>query len=126
MKFPLAFGSAVVFLAGTVSAQPQYDLLLRGGHVIDAKNKISEIRDVAIRGGKIAAVESKIDPATALKTVDVSGLYVTPGLVDIHVHVFAGTGERRSYAGDNSVYPDGFTLALGRDGRGRRRLRRLA
>ena len=38
---------------------------------------------------------------------------MTPGLVDIHVHVFAGTGERRSYAGDNSVYPDGFTLRSG-------------
>ena len=81
--------------------------------MIDSKNMISEIRDVAIRGGKIAAVESKIDPATALKTVDVSGLHVTPGLVDIHVHVYAGTGQRRSYAGDNSVYPDGFTLRSG-------------
>ena len=87
---------AVVFLmmTGTATAQPQYDLLLRGGHVIDPRNKISEIRDVAIRDGKIAAVESKIDPATALKTVDVSGLHVTPGLVDIHVHVYAGTGQR--------------------------------
>ena len=45
--------------------------------------------------------------------VDVSGLYVTPGLVDIHVHVYAGTGERGSYAGDNSVYPDGFTFRTG-------------
>src|SRR5258707_14249315 len=98
---------AVVFLfmTGTAAAEPQYDLLLRGGHVIDSRNKTSEIRDVAIRGGKIAAVESKIDPATSLKAVDVSGLYVTPGLVDIHVHVYAGTGVRRSYAGDNSVYP---------------------
>ena len=58
--------------------------------------------------------------------MDVAGLYVTPGLIDIHVHVFAGTGERRSYAGDSSVYPDGFTLRYGRHGRGRRRLRRLA
>ena len=45
----------------------------------------------------------KIDPALAFKVVDVLGLYVTPGLIDIHVHVFAGTGERNSYAGDNSV-----------------------
>jgi dihydroorotase len=80
MKLPQALSFAVLVLVGTASAQPQYDLLLRGGHVIDSKNKISEIRDVAIRGGKIAAVESKIDPATALKTVDVSGLHVTPGL----------------------------------------------
>jgi dihydroorotase len=94
-------------------AQPKYDLLLRGGHVVDAKNHISVVRDVAIRDGRIAAVEEHIDPATALKTVDVKGLYVTPGLVDIHVHVYASTGERNSYAGDNSVFPDGFTFRVG-------------
>jgi dihydroorotase len=93
--------------------QPQYDLLLRGGHVIDPCNKVDGTRDVAIRAGKVAAVGEKIDPALAFKTVDVGGLYVTPGLVDIHVHVFTGTGERRSYAGDNSVYPDGFTFRAG-------------
>jgi dihydroorotase len=68
---------------------------------------------VAVRDGRIAAVSEAIDPARALKTIELRGLYVTPGLVDIHVHVFAGTGERRSYAGDNSVYPDGFTLRSG-------------
>jgi dihydroorotase len=111
MKLPQCL--ALLFLVGSASAQQQYDLLLRGGHVIDPKNRLSAVRDVAIRGGKIAAVEPKIDTASALKSVDVGGLYVTPGLVDIHVHVFAGTGERRSYAGDNSVYPDGFTLRSG-------------
>lgn len=93
--------------------RPEYDLLLRGGHLIDPRNSINGVRDLAIRAGKVAAVRESIDPALALKTVDVRGLYVTPGLVDIHVHVFAGTGERRSYAGDNSVYPDGFTLRAG-------------
>src|SRR3712207_8862015 len=57
--------------------------------------------DVAIRDGKIAAVAAKIDPAKAYKVVDVSGLYVTPGIIDIHAHVYTGTGERGSYAGDN-------------------------
>jgi dihydroorotase len=95
------------------AASPKYDLLLRGGHVIDARNKISAVRDVAIAGGKIAAVEAKLNPADALKTVDVTGLYVTPGLVDIHAHTYAGTGERGSYAGDNSLYPDGFTFRVG-------------
>ena len=94
-------------------AQNQYDLLLEGGHVIDAKNKISAVRDVAIRDGKIAAVAAHIDPALAFKVVHLHGLYVTPGLVDIHVHVYAGTGEKSSYAGDNSVYPDGFTFRVG-------------
>ncbi len=95
------------------AAQQKYDLLLQGGHVIDPKNKISAVRDVAIANGKVAAVAAKIDPAEAFKVVDVSGYYVTPGLVDIHVHVYAGTGEQGSYAGDNSVYPDGFTFRAG-------------
>jgi len=100
-------------VASAATAQQKYDLLLRGGHVIDPKNKISGIRDVAIAGGKVAEVAAKIDPAQAFKVVDVSGLYVTPGLIDIHAHVYTGTGERGSYAGDNSVYPDGFTYRVG-------------
>jgi dihydroorotase len=105
---------AVLLIAMVTPAICQdYDLLLRGGHVIDAKNNISAVRDVAIKDGKVAAVAARIDPATAFKTVDVSGLYVTPGLVDIHVHVYAGTGERGSYAGDNSLYPDGYMFRVG-------------
>ncbi|HEY7181896.1 MAG TPA: amidohydrolase/deacetylase family metallohydrolase [Blastocatellia bacterium] len=104
---------AALSWAPYISAQQKYDLLLKGGHVIDPKNKISAVRDVAIANGKVAAVAAKIDAAEALKVVDVSGYYVTPGLIDIHVHVFAGTGERGSYAGDNSVYPDGFTFRSG-------------
>jgi dihydroorotase len=91
----------------------KYDLLLRNGHVIDARNNLSAVRDVGIKDGKIAAVAAHLDPADALKAVDASGLYVTPGLVDIHVHVYAGTGEPRSYAGDLSIYPDGFMLRSG-------------
>lgn len=104
---------AASLAALSMNAQTQYDLLLQGGHVIDAKNHISAIRDVAIKDGKVAAVQEHIDPSSALKTVNVKGLYVTPGLVDIHVHVYASTGEKNSYAGDNSVFPDGFTLRNG-------------
>jgi dihydroorotase len=111
-----------LFIAGVITssligtsalAQNQYDLLIRNGHVVDSKNGVSAVRDVAIRDGKIAAVASHIDPAKALKTVDATGLYVTPGLIDIHVHVYASPGEKHSYAGDNSVWPDGFTLRTG-------------
>jgi dihydroorotase len=91
----------------------KYDLLLRGGHVIDPKNNLSGVRDVGISGGKIAEVAAKLDPNDALKTVDIDGLYVTPGLIDIHAHVYTGTGEPRSYAGDSSVYPDGFSFRVG-------------
>ena len=114
MEISRLLGLLGLALAGSVSAaEPKYDLLLKGGHLIDAKNGISAVRDVAIAGGKVAAVAAKIDPAEAFKVVDVSGLYVTPGLIDIHVHVFAGTGEKNSYAGDNSLYPDGYTLRVG-------------
>ena len=108
MKLAILF--ALPMLA---AAQTDYDLLLRGGYVIDAKNGISGVRDVAIKDGKIAAVAAKLDPAKALKTVDVDGLYVTPGLIDIHTHVYAGTGEKGSYAGDLSLYPDGYTFRVG-------------
>lgn len=100
--------------AATPGAQvPQYDLLIRGGHVIDARNGIDGARDIAIRGDAIAAVSARLDPAQARRVVDATGLLVTPGLVDIHTHVYAGTGEPRSYAGDNSVYPDGFSFRTG-------------
>jgi dihydroorotase len=102
----------MIAMATSAIAQ-QYDLLLQDGHVIDARNNINAVRDVAIRDGKVAAVAAHIDPASALKTVNVAGLYVTPGLIDIHAHVYAGTGERGSYAGDNSLYPDGYTFRVG-------------
>ncbi|MGH9609757.1 MAG: amidohydrolase/deacetylase family metallohydrolase [Bryobacteraceae bacterium] len=91
----------------------QYDLLLQGGHLIDPKNRVDAVRDIAIQNGKIAAVAELIDPSLALKTIDAAGLLITPGLVDIHVHAYASTGERNSYAGDNSLFPDGFTLRSG-------------
>jgi len=100
-------------MAGPASGQPAYDLLLQGGHVIDAKNNISAVRDVAIKDGTIAAVAAHLDPASALKVVNVAGLYVTPGLVDIHAHVYTNTAERGSYAGDLSLAPDGYTFRVG-------------
>jgi dihydroorotase len=112
-RLPVLLAQLTLF-ATTLSAQPaKYDLVLRGGHVIDPRNGISEVRDVAIAGGRIAAVAPHIDMPAGARLVDVSGLYVTPGLVDIHVHVYTGTGEAHSYAGDNSVYPDGFTFRAG-------------
>lgn len=97
----------------STASAPIYDLLLQGGHVLDDKNHIDAIMDVALRNGKVAKVAEHISASDALKTIDVKGLYVTPGLIDIHVHVYAGTGERGSYAGDNSVPPDGFTFRVG-------------
>jgi len=92
----------------------QHDMLLKGGHLIDPKNDINEPMDIAITDGKIAEVATSINPDQAGKVIDVSGLYVTPGLIDMHVHVFMGN-DPGSYIADGatSVMPDGFTLRSG-------------
>jgi len=100
-------------VATAAAQQPQFDLLLKGGHVIDPRNNRNGVMDVAIAQGRIAQVAANIAPGQARKVVEAGGLYVTPGLVDIHVHVYAGTGMRGAYSGDNSVYPDGFTFRSG-------------
>jgi dihydroorotase len=94
-------------------AQPDYDLLLKGAHVIDPKNKISAVRDVAIRDGLIAEVAVNIPAAQAKKVVNVSGLFLTPGLIDLHAHVFAGAGGVALAGGHTSIYPDDFALRVG-------------
>lgn len=90
--------------ASPLAAQPIYDLLLKGGHVIDPANEIDRISDVAIAGDQIAEVADNIPPNKAKQVVDVSGLYVTPGLIDIHAHVFGLPG---------SLYPDDTQLVTG-------------
>jgi dihydroorotase len=81
-----------IFVAGGVSPaqQPHYDLLLKGGRVIDPANQVDQITDVALNAGKIAAVRNDIPEAQAGKVVDAHGLIVTPGLIDIHVHIGHG------------------------------------
>ncbi len=104
----------ILFLGATaLFAQARYDLLLKGGHVIDPKNQISEVRDVAIRDGVIAAVVRDIPAAQARKVVDVAGLYVTPGLIDLHAHVFAGSEGVGLAGGHTSIFPDDFALRAG-------------
>ena len=98
--------------AGALCAQ-QYDLLLDGGHLIDPKNKISAPRDVAIRAGRIAAVAPEIPASQARKVVNVRGLYIAPGLIDLHAHVFAGSGGRGLAGGHSSIFPDNFALKAG-------------
>jgi dihydroorotase len=104
---------AALSFAGLALAQADYDLLIQGGHVIDGKNHLSAVRDVAIKDGKIAALAANIPASRALKTIDASGVYVTPGLVDIHVHVFPGLAKNSYASGSWGLQPDGFTLRAG-------------
>jgi dihydroorotase len=85
---PLAF--PFLFAACTPAQSARYDLLLKGGHVVDPANHVDAVMDVAVAGGKIASVAKEIPAASADKVVDIAGLYVTPGLVDIHYHVGHG------------------------------------
>lgn len=96
-----------------LQAQP-VDILLKGGHVIDPKNNIDSKMDVAISGGKILKVAPEIPAENAVKIIDVSGMYVTPGLIDMHVHAFSGN-DQGSYIADgwDALPPDGFTFRAG-------------
>lgn len=106
---------ALLFMASYTNAQGKiYNTLIKGGRVIDAKNNINALLDVAIKDGKIAKVAQNIDPAQAEQTVNAKGMYVTPGLIDIHAHVFWGT-QPDSYLsnGDVGVTADGFSFRSG-------------
>jgi len=104
----------VFFLISVQHVDAQHDMLLKGGHLIDPKNDINGPMDIAITDGKISAVASDINPDQAIKVINISGLYVTPGLIDMHVHVFMGN-DPGSYIADGptSVMPDGFTFRSG-------------
>lgn len=109
----------VLLIHGSFTTQGQeIDILLKGGHVIDPKNNIDEIMDVAISGDKILRVGKDIPIQSAKRVVDVSGLFVTPGIIDMHTHVFHGTSESQFSGfeinnGFGSVVPDDFTFRSG-------------
>ncbi|MBZ5635727.1 MAG: amidohydrolase/deacetylase family metallohydrolase [Acidobacteriia bacterium] len=65
----------------------EYDLVIRGGRVIDPAQRIDRVADVAIRAGKIAAIRPNISPSAAGEVIEAGGKLVTPGLIDIHSHV---------------------------------------
>ena len=69
-------------------AEGKFDLLLKGGRVIDPANKVNGLCDVGIVDDKIAKVETDIDTKEADHVIDVSDLLITPGLIDIHIHAY--------------------------------------
>jgi dihydroorotase len=98
---------AFIFFAasgGMSWSQSKYDILLKRGHVIDPANRIDGVMDVAVAGGKVARVAADIPAAEARKVIDVQGLYVTPGLIDLHAHVYGYSG---------SIFPDDTSLIAG-------------
>ncbi len=100
----------VAFVAtGIVQAQ-RYDIVISAGHVIDPKNKLDGVMDVAIKGNKVAAVSQRIDKKDGKQVISARGMYVTPGLIDMHVHAFHGIHTDR---GLMHVEPDAFSFRSG-------------
>jgi dihydroorotase len=100
----VAFSVSLLCLMATVAAAQSYDILLQGGHVIDPANGIDGVRDVAISGDRIARIAPSLPAQQAKKVLNVKGLYVTPGLIDLHAHVYGYSG---------SVFPDDTALVAG-------------
>src|SRR5258708_24695475 len=91
-----------------------YAIVIKGGHVIDPKNNINEVEDIAINEGRIIQIAKNIDAKQAGQAVDARGLFVVPGLIDIHGHVFYGMEADHGYSnGREAVIPDGFTFRSG-------------
>ena len=89
----------------------QYDLLLKGGELIDPAQRVRAVRDVAFRGGRVALVGTDVPPDTADEVVDVTGKLVTPGLVDIHGHYLYRFFRSAAWA-DDACLPFGVTTTV--------------
>jgi dihydroorotase len=101
-----------LYLGISTAWSQEIDILLKGGHLIDPKNNIDTKMDVAIAGGKIFRVAKDIAISGARKVIDVDGLYITPGLIDLHTHVFVGSKD--GFAdGFSSLSPDDITFKAG-------------
>lgn len=101
-------------LMTNVSFAQTYDIVIKGGHVIDPKNHIDKVMDVAVKDGKIAEVSANIDGKAGKQVVDAKGFYLTPGLIDIHTHVFFGNHpDQYLMDGSAAVVIDGFSFRSG-------------
>lgn len=96
--------TVILLLLGAQAAAQQYDILLKGGHLLDPANNLNTIRDVAIQGNRIARVAANIPASEARKVLDVSGYLITPGLIDLHFHTYGYSG---------AIFPDDTALLAG-------------
>lgn len=94
-----------------ISQAKAFDVLLKGGHVIDPGSGVNALMDVGVKDGKVARVAADTNPAEATSCVDVTGLYVTPGILDIHTHVYPFRPSTCSYI--EGMNPDAHLLASG-------------
>src|SRR5260370_37583215 len=86
----------------------KYDLLIQHGEVVDPGAGLRGMLDVGISGGKAVAVEPSLEASAAHRTISAKGLLVTPGLIDIHAHVFGNAPDRGRHT-DHFCQPSGVT-----------------
>ena len=113
--FLILFSVLTCFLSTSAqTTTPLYDIVVKGGRVIDPKNGIDQVIDIAVKQGKIVKVEKNINGADAKQVVDATDLIVAPGLIDLHSHVFAGT-QPDHYLSDglSALMPDPNTFRVG-------------
>jgi dihydroorotase len=104
----------LLFFGLQCSFAQQYQIIIKGGHVIDPKNNIDEILDVAIGHGKILKVSKNIDTINARQVINARAMYVVPGLIDMHTHDFYGADPERHFCnGTESLPPDSFAFRSG-------------
>lgn len=99
--------------AGASDRRPSlpFDLILKGGRILDPSQKLDAVSDIAFAGGKVARIGDNLDPAEANETRDVSGLIVSPGLIDLHTHVYWG-GTSLSVDAEDFARASGVTTAI--------------
>lgn len=102
-----------VLFSTTIGWAQPYELLIQGGHMIDPRNEINSSMDIAVSDGKITRVAASIPKSQAEKVIDATGLYVTPGLIDTHAHIFTGSTPGMFADGTSSVSPDAFSFRNG-------------
>ena len=93
MTTPIVLSALPLGAESTTPSSAEYDLLIKGGKVVDPSQNIEEELDVAIRGGKIVLLQRNIPASQAQQVLDANGKIVTPGLIDLHVHVLPYVGE---------------------------------
>ncbi len=114
MKRIFYFLAFFLFVVVSTTQAQSYTLLIKGGTVIDPKSNLHAVMDIGLKDGKVTKIAKNINSTEASTTVDATGMYVTPGLIDIHGHVFAGT-EPNHYLSDgySALFPDGYTFRVG-------------
>lgn len=106
--------ATILFAMPAFSMAQTYDIILKGGHVIDPKNNIDAVMDLAIKDSKIALVAKTINEKEGKRVISAKGLYVTPGILDIHVHVYYGSkADQGLMDGPSSVQADAFSFRSG-------------